>query len=43
LSNVATVISELDALSYERMASVTDVQFAVNTSDNQIKIETDDN
>ena len=43
LSNAVTVISEMDALSYTRLASVTDVQFAVNTSENQIKVETDDN
>jgi len=43
LSNAITVKSELDALSYERLSSVTDVEFAVNTSENQIKVETDDN
>lgn len=43
LSNAATVKGELDALSYSRLASVTDVAFSVNTSENQIKVETDDN
>lgn len=43
LSNAVTVKSQLDALSYARLASVTDVAFAVNTSENQIKVETDDN
>lgn len=43
LSNAVTVIAALDALSYTRIASVTDVEFAVNTSENQIKVETDDN
>ena len=43
LSNAITVKSELDALSYERLSSVTDVEFTVNTSENQIKVETDDN
>jgi len=43
LSNAVTVIWELAALSYTRIASITDVEFAVNTSENQIKVETDDN
>jgi hypothetical protein len=42
MSNAATVITALDALSYERMASVVDVAFSVDTSTNQVKVETDD-
>jgi hypothetical protein len=43
LSNASAVSLELAALSYERLASVTDVQFSVNTSDKTMKVETDDN
>lgn len=43
LTNASTVAQELAALSYERLASVTDVKFSVNTSDKQTKVETDDN
>ena len=43
LSNASIVAWELDALSYERLASVTDVKFSINTSDKQTKVETDDN
>lgn len=42
LSNAATVITALDALSYERMASVVDVAFSVDSKTNQMKVETDD-
>lgn len=43
MSNSSIVAWELDALSYERLASVTDVQFSMNTSDKVTKVETDDN
>lgn len=43
MSNASIVAGELNALSYERLASVTDIQFSVNTSEKTIKVETDDN
>ncbi len=43
LSNATTVQTELDALSYTRMASVIDTQISVNTGENLLKVETDDN
>ena len=43
LSNASTIIAQLDALSYSQLASVTDVEFAINTADKAMKIETDDN
>lgn len=43
MSNADTVRTELEALTYVRIASVTDVQCAINTSDNVVRVETDDN
>jgi len=43
LSNATSVQTDLDALSYTRMASVIDTQIAVNTGENLLKVESDDN
>lgn len=43
LSNASTLKSEYDALSYERLASVIDVQLSENFGDNVLQVETDDN
>jgi hypothetical protein len=42
LSNSETLRAELDALTFERMASVTDLSMAVNLSDNLVEVEADD-
>lgn len=42
LSNYAAVATAIDALSLQRMASVTDIDFISSTSE-QVKTETDDN
>ena len=43
LSNAVQVIADLDALSYLQLASVTDVEFSVWTSEKKVIVETDDN
>ena len=43
LSNAVQVITDLDALSYTQIASVTDVTFAVWTGEKKVIVETDDN
>ena len=43
LSNSVQVISDLDALSYTQIASVTDVTFAIWTGEKKVIVETDDN
>ncbi|MDD3302282.1 MAG: hypothetical protein PHN31_01905 [Candidatus Gracilibacteria bacterium] len=42
LSNSETLRAELDAMTFIRMASVTDLSLAVNLSDNLVEVEADD-
>lgn len=43
LSNAETLRSELDAITYTRIASITDLTMAINLQDNLVEIESDDN
>ena len=43
LSNASTVKSALDALSYVRLASITDLQVSENYGNNPVEVITDDN
>jgi len=42
MSNSETLRAELDALTFTRVASITDLQLSTNLSDNLVEIETDD-
>jgi hypothetical protein len=42
MTTAEAVLTELDALSYQRMASITDLSLSTNLSDNLVEIEADD-
>jgi hypothetical protein len=42
LSNASAVKGELDALSYDRIASITDLEIIENLAENLLKVDTDD-
>jgi hypothetical protein len=42
LTNAETIRAELDAMSFERLASVTDLSLSVNLADNIVEVEADD-
>jgi len=42
MTNAETLRTELDALTYVRVASITDLTMTVNLSDNLVEVEADD-
>lgn len=43
ISNASVVKGELDALTYSRLASITDLEVVENLAENMLKVDTDDN
>lgn len=43
ISNASVVKGELDGLSYDRVASITDLEVVENLAENMLKVDTDDN